>query len=171
MTQSKHDVLIKVLQIPCTMIYVLNVEWFCDGGDGFRFAVDYGVFFFFLACCLSVWFMRIWFFTGALCTHPHATCRDLWDEKKPHFACTQWSSLAFHLPCNNIIYLDSSFFSLRFFIISCVCYWYPACFHVIDNSLCFLCESCYFCWCSYLVYFAFRTQWMCVCVFSLVWPL
>ena len=32
--------------------------------------------FFIRLCCLSVWFMRIWFFfTGALCSHPHATCR------------------------------------------------------------------------------------------------
>lgn len=30
---------------------------------------------FFLFGCLLVWFMRIWFFSGTLCSHPHATYR------------------------------------------------------------------------------------------------
>lgn len=117
MTQSMHDVLIKVLQIPCAHDIFAQC-WMAlyvgDGGDGFR-CRRWWFFSSFLACCLSVWFMRIWFFTGALCTHPHATCREFVRRKKQHFACTKWSSLAFHLPCNNNIhiYLDTNFSSLN----------------------------------------------------------
>lgn len=55
-------------------------------------------FLFHLFACWLVFFMRIWFFTGALCTHPH-TIRA---QKKTSNPCTKWSSLAFHFPCNNI---------------------------------------------------------------------
>lgn len=61
--------------IPCSSCDVCSTTLFSI----YVCAVVVGVFiflFFIRLCCLSVWFMRIWFFTGALCSHPHATCSE-----------------------------------------------------------------------------------------------